>query len=149
MRRVPTPVTVVTIGGTEPRGITIGSFVTVSLEPPLVSFNVQHSARIHDSLLAAERFAVHVLSSDQGSHSELFADPELSGAEQLSQVMHRLDASGVPVLDGVLSRFLCSVEGTQTAGDHTIVVGRVLELEARDSGDALLYLNRAYRSLGD
>lgn len=147
MRRVPTPVTVVTIGGTHPRGITIGSFVTVSLDPPLVSFNVQQSARIHDHLVGSERFAVHILASNQAALSDLFADPDLSGREQLGRVAHKLDADGVPDLDGVLARFLCQTVSRQEAGDHTIIVGRVLELRARDAGEALLYLNREYRSI--
>lgn len=145
MRRVPTPVTVVTIGGTHPRGITIGSFVTVSLDPPLVSFNVQQSARIHDEIVGSERFAVHILASDQAVLSDLFADPDLTGEEQLGQVAHELDASGLPDLEGALARFVCETVSGQEAGDHTIIVGRVLNLRARDSGEALLYLNREYR----
>lgn len=148
MRRVPAAVTVVVVGGAAPRGITIGSFVTVSLDPPLVSFNVQRSARIHDDLAKETRFAVHVLSKEQEELSEVFADADLSGSDQLSRVEHVLDANGVPAISDVIARFFCSVEAVYPAGDHSIILGRVLELESSDSGDALLYLNRSYRSIG-
>ncbi len=147
MRRVPAAVTVVVIGGARPRGITIGSFVTVSLDPPLVSFNVQRSARIHDELEQAPRFAVHVLSGGQEEVSEIFADPDLSGAEQFARVEHHRDSDGVPVITGAIARFVCSVEAVYPAGDHSIILGRALELESSESGDALLYVNRSYRSL--
>ena len=63
MRRVPSPVTVVTAASAEEvRGITIGSFTSVALEPPLVCFNVNHAAEMHNLPLAAPRYAVQVLS---------------------------------------------------------------------------------------
>ncbi len=147
MRRVPSSVTVVVVGGAEPRGITIGSFVTVSLDPPLVSFNVQHSARIHDELGRDRRFAVHVLAAGQERISDIFADPDLTGMEQLGQVDDRLDGHGVPVIPGAIARFACTVEAVYPGGDHSIILGRALELDSGAPGEALLYLNRSYRSV--
>jgi flavin reductase (DIM6/NTAB) family NADH-FMN oxidoreductase RutF len=149
MRRVPSAVTVVTVGGAEPRGITIGSFVTVSLDPPLVSFNVQHSARINADLERGALFAVHILAADQGGVSDLFADPDLSGSGQFAQVEHETDSRGVPAISGVLARFLCTVQAVYPAGDHSIILGHALGLDSSGSGDALLYLNRSYRSIND
>ncbi|MFT4603795.1 MAG: 3-hydroxy-9,10-secoandrosta-1,3,5(10)-triene-9,17-dione monooxygenase reductase component [Rhodothermales bacterium] len=147
MRRVPMAVTVVVVGGDTPRGITIGSFVTVSLDPPLVSFNVQRSARIHAEMETAPRFAVHILSSAQEGLSEIFADPDQSGVGQFAKVDHHLDSHGIPVIPDVIARFACSVEAVYPAGDHSIILGRALELDSNESGEALLYLNRSYRSL--
>ena len=149
MRRVPAVVTVVVVGGAAPRGITIGSFVTVSLDPPLVCFNVQHSARIHSELESTPRFAVHLLTSGQEEISEIFADPDLSGEEQFAKVEHHRDEAGLPVIPDVMARFVCSVEAVYPAGDHSIFLGRALELESTGSGQALLYLNRSYRSVKD
>ncbi|MBO6576710.1 MAG: flavin reductase family protein [Rhodothermales bacterium] len=147
MRRVPSAVTVVTVGGAEPRGITIGSFVTVSLEPPLVSFNVQRSARVHDLLLDSTRFAVHVLMEGQDRISEVFADPDLDAEAQLTAGGAVLDEHGVPMLKECLVRFECRPEASFPAGDHTLVLGRVEKLSSRTSGHALLYLNRDYHHL--
>jgi flavin reductase (DIM6/NTAB) family NADH-FMN oxidoreductase RutF len=66
MRRVPSPVVVVTAQGPrEARGITIGSFTSLALDPPLVSFNVGCGARMHEVMEACDRFAVHVLGEEQ------------------------------------------------------------------------------------
>lgn len=149
MRRVPSVVTVVTVGAPEPRGITIGSFVTVSLEPPLVSFNVQRKARMHDQMTVGRRFAIHVLSADQAEFSNLFADPDLTGAEQLRRSGASTDAAGIPALPGALIRFECKVKDLLPAGDHSIVLGTVKEISRRNEGHALLYFDRDYRSLSE
>ncbi|NNE36302.1 MAG: flavin reductase, partial [Rhodothermales bacterium] len=65
MRRVASPVTVVTAGrGDEARGITIGSFTSASLDPPLITFNLSRRARMHSLLPRTDRFVVHVLGDD-------------------------------------------------------------------------------------
>ncbi|MFT5143954.1 MAG: 3-hydroxy-9,10-secoandrosta-1,3,5(10)-triene-9,17-dione monooxygenase reductase component [Rhodothermales bacterium] len=147
MRSVPAPVTVVVIGGPDPRGITIGSFVTVSLEPPMVSFNVQQSAQIHDDLLRSERFAVHVLASDQSRYSEVFADPGLTGAEQFARVDFLVGADGLPSLSGTLVRLLCTLEASHPVGDHSLVLGRIESIGPVAQVDALLYVNRGYSGI--
>jgi flavin reductase (DIM6/NTAB) family NADH-FMN oxidoreductase RutF len=147
MRTVPAPVTVVVIGGADPRGITIGSFVTVSLEPPMVSFNVQQSAQIHDDLLQCERFAIHVLASDQSGYSEVFADPGLSGAEQFARVEFLVGSDGLPSLSGTLVRFLCTFEASHEVGDHSLILGRIESIGPVATADALLYVNRGYGAI--
>ena len=77
MRHVPSPVVIVTFvspnGG---KGITIGSFTSVSLEPALISFNVMHSSTVHDAFVNCKRFAVHILRDDQIALSERFFDSQ-------------------------------------------------------------------------
>ncbi len=150
MRRVPSPVTVVTAATAEEmRGITIGSFTSVSLNPPLISFNVSHRARMHAVLLKAERFAVHLLRAEQVYLSQRFAEPGLSGAEQFAGLAYRVEGHGMPILEGVLAVLYCRPYSRLEAGDHTIFVGEVYDLEAHEDGLPVLYYNRAYRVVGE
>lgn len=150
MRRVPAPVTVVTAAGREEaRGATIGSFTSVSLEPPLVSFNVERESQMHDVMEEASRFAVHTLCREQAHLSAHFAVPDCSGVEQLRPVPHRLDIHGTPILEEALSVLHCRLHDTFRAGDHTIVVGEVVEIDRRAEGAPLLYYDRSYHSINE
>ena len=149
MRRVPSPVTVVTAASaTEARGITIGSFTSVALEPPLICFNVNHEAQMHDIIMAAPRFAVHVLSEDQAHLSEHFAVPDRTGAEQFRDVPHAVDEHGTPILEGVTAVLHCVHHDVFTAANKSIIVGRVVDVDIRADGGAVLYYKRTYRGVG-
>lgn len=149
MRHVPAAVTVVTVGGEEPRGITIASFSSVSLDPPLISFNVQRAARMYPLLERADRYAVHVLRADQVALSDRFAHPGLAGAEQFDGVPHLVGPGGLPLLQDVLAVFECRPWAIYDAGDHALFVGEVTAVAAADGGDPVLYFQRSYRTVGD
>jgi len=150
MRRVPSPVTVVTAADAhEARGITIGSFASVSLEPPLVCFNVNHEAQMHDVILEAPRFAVHVLGEEQAHLANHFAVPDRSGAEQFRAVPHQVNEDGTPVLDDVTAVLYCVHHNVFTAGDKSIIIGRVVDVRLLESRGAVLYYERTYRGVGD
>lgn len=129
------------------RGITIGSFTSVSLNPPLISFNVQCRSRIHPLIVAADRFAIHILSADQVALSEHFAAPNLSDEEQFRTVAHQLGPDRTPILDGVLAVITCTRHAVYEAGDHSILLGRVLHIDDGVADRPLVYYNRAYHSL--
>jgi flavin reductase (DIM6/NTAB) family NADH-FMN oxidoreductase RutF len=140
MRRVPSPVVVVTAADAEDaRGITIGSFTSVSLDPPLISFNVGKEARMYPLIMRADRFLVHILSEAQADLGNHFAVPDLSGAEQFAPVPHHIDAAGTPVLDAVLAVLHCRPYAFVEAGDHAIVVGEVLDVDEGATGRPILY----------
>lgn len=148
MRTLPSPVVVVTAcGAEEARGVTIGSFTSVSLAPPLVSFNVDRASQMHGVLEEAAHFAVHLPRPEQSGLCARFARPKLSGEEQLRGVAHTRDASGTPILEEVRAVLYCRRYRRFPAGDHTIVVGEVMEVEERAGERPLLYHDRAYRSL--
>lgn len=149
MRQVPSPVVVVTATAHETRGATIGSFTSVSLSPPLISFNVAHDSQMHAVITVTERFAVNVLREEQALLSQHFALPDVPGEEQFRNVAHHKDADGIPILNGALAVLLCRRYAIHPAGDHTIVVGEVESVEEHGSGMPILYYNRAYRGLGD
>ena len=143
------PVVVVTaqVGG-EPRGATIGSFTSVSLDPPLVSFNVTHGSALHRALGAADAWAVHPLAAGQADVAEHFARPDLEGPEQLAPFAHVV-GDGPPLLRGALAVLLCAPHARFEAGDHTVFVGRVTGV-IDGAGDApLLYYRRSYRGVGE
>ena len=148
MRFVPATVTVVTVGGEEPRGVTIASFTSVSLDPPLVSFNVQRSARFYGLIRAAGRFAVHVLSAEQAHLSDRFANPVLDRAQQFDGVPFAEQPDGLPLLEGALATFVCEPWAEYDAGDHSLFVGRVVAIGALDQGEPVLYYQRSYRVVG-
>jgi flavin reductase (DIM6/NTAB) family NADH-FMN oxidoreductase RutF len=148
MRRVPSAVTVVTAAvGDEARGITIGSFTSVSLNPPLISFNVWKQARMHDLLVRADSFIVHVLRADQARLSTLFADPDLDGDEQFRRAGTEIVGGSAPVIEGALATIYCRQHARYEAGDHTIVVGEVTGVRP-GTGEPLLYYDRGYRAVG-
>ena len=126
----PTGVTVVTAdcpGG--PEGMTIGSFASVSLDPPLVSFC---PARDSDSWLRMRdvgSFCVNVLGDDQADVSTTFASKT---ENRFAGVRTRVEATGAPVIEGCRAWIDCRVAAVHAAGDHDIVVGRVVALAAAD-----------------
>lgn len=151
-RHVPTVVTVVLFeqhDEAKPVGITIGSFVSLSLEPPLVCFNIMKSARIHPTAMEAKDFVVHVLRDDQSDLSDRFAMPHYSKDDQLAGVGTADGPFGYPVLDDALVRFDCSMEQIHDAGDHSILVGRILNIEEGKGGRPVVYHQRAYHAIGD
>lgn len=149
MRRVPSPVVIVTAQGPrEARGITIGSFSSVALDPPLVSFNVAHESRMHEVMEGCERFAVHVLGENQAHLAKQFAVPDLSGPEQLESVPHRRGAHGTPILEGGSAVLYCRPHDSLPAGDHRLYVGLVVEVEERPDRGAVVYYKSDYRGVG-
>ncbi|MDX1548725.1 MAG: flavin reductase family protein [Rhodothermales bacterium] len=149
MRRIPSPVTVVTAAGEgEVRGITIGSFTSVSLDPPLISFNVDQAAQMHPLIMQAERFAVHVLTEAQAHLSNHFAVKDRTGAEQFAAVPYRLDAHGTPILEDVLAVFHCTRYAVYPAGDHSLILGAVYRIEEGGAAGPILYFDRSYRRIG-
>lgn len=149
MRHVPAAVTVVTVGGDDPRGVTIASFSSVSLDPPLVTFNVQKEARMFPLLERAARYAVHVLPADHADLSDHFANPELSSSEQFGPVPHSRGRDGLPLIDHMLAVLECEPWAIYDAGDHALFVGRVVHITTAENGDPVLYYQRTYRSVGD
>ena len=149
MRRVPSPVVVVTARGPqEARGITIGSFSSVALDPPLVSFNVARESRMFEVMEQCERFAVHVLGENQAHLAKQFAVPDLSGPEQFESVPHVRTAHGTPILEGGSAVLYCRPHDSVPAGDHRLYVGLVIEAEERPDRGAVVYYKSGYRGVG-
>ncbi|MGB3542653.1 flavin reductase family protein [Rubrivirga sp.] len=148
LRDLPSPVAVVTTDPGEPRGATIGSFASVSLDPALVSFNVTHGSSLHQALSQGRGWAVHLLASTQADVAEHFARPDLEGDRQLEPFAH-VRGDGPPLLRGALSILLCEPHARFEAGDHTVFVGRVTDVVDGSGVDPLLYYRQSYRAIGE
>lgn len=150
MRHVPSPVTVVTLAAADgPRGVTIGSFASVSLDPPLVSFNVGIESSIHPHVVVADRYAIHVLHAGQVDVSRYFAQADLASRAQFVNIAHA-DLDGLPVLRDALAVLICRRYAVYPAGDHSLVLAEV-EAILDPALDALplLYYRQSYRVPGD
>jgi len=149
LRDLPSPVVVVTAETPHgPHGATIGSFTSVSLDPPLVSINVTHGSRLHAALSDADAWAVHLLAADQAAVAERFARPDLDGDAQLAPFGH-VRGEGPPLLRGSLGILLCGAHARFEAGDHTVFVGEVTHTIEGSGRDPLLYYRQSYRGVGD
>ncbi|HZY97220.1 MAG TPA: flavin reductase family protein [Candidatus Cybelea sp.] len=146
MRHVPTGVTVVTsLKEDEPRGITVNSFASVSLEPPSLLICINREARSYLFISTSRIFCVNVLAGDQRRLAEHFAGRvrEL----QFAEIGYTIDATGAPVLDGAIAHFDCEVAQEYHFGSHSILIGHVLSCGAR-SGSPLGYFNGGYHDFG-
>jgi len=137
-----TGVTVVTTTAPDgaPLGMTANSFASVSLDPPLISVNIDRAAALHRVLTTAERFAVNVLERRQEALSRRFAEEH---PDRFAGVPFRMSEAGLPHLEGVLATLECRRHATFEAGDHTIVVGLVVQ-GVIGAGFPLLYYRGGY-----
>jgi flavin reductase (DIM6/NTAB) family NADH-FMN oxidoreductase RutF len=127
-----------------PLGLSVNSFTSVSLDPPLVMFCVASSSSTWPRLRASGAFCVNVLAEDQEALSRSFAT---TGLDRFLGVGWRPAPSGAPVLAGVLAWVDCTVEAEHEAGDHLMVVGRVRELDVVREGRPLVFYRGGYGRL--
>ncbi len=130
--------------------MTVSSIASVSLDPPLVLFCVHGDARVRDALDDIDHWALNVLGASQAPVADWLASPGRPAFEQLVRVPHRpAPVSGAAWLDGAAAWFDCRTEEIHSAGDHDIVVGRVLAAERGDAGaGALVHLDGRVRPIG-
>jgi flavin reductase (DIM6/NTAB) family NADH-FMN oxidoreductase RutF/pimeloyl-ACP methyl ester carboxylesterase len=141
-----TGVTVVTTrqpDGT-PRGMTANSFTSVSLDPPLLLICIAKSAHSCEILSAAGHFAINVLSEDQKAISGLFASQK---PDKFEFAKWQSGLADMPLLNGSMASFTCARENLVDAGDHIILIGRVIDHVTHD-GEPLGYFNGNYFSIG-
>jgi 3-hydroxy-9,10-secoandrosta-1,3,5(10)-triene-9,17-dione monooxygenase reductase component len=126
-----------------PFGLTVNSFTSVSLEPPLVLFCLANRSELNAPLASTRMYGVSVLAEDQQDWSTRFATP---GADRFSGVELAGGPHGLPLVPGALAWLECRVAAIHPGGDHSIYLGEVLHLEARP-GRPLLYHGSGYRRL--
>lgn len=138
----PTGVTVVTAApGDEVVGMAVGSFSSVSLDPPLVAFFAGRDSASWPGIEQAGAFCVNVLSDEQEGLSRRFAAKE---GDKFEGVGWKPAASGSPVLDGVLAWIDCDIDSVTETGDHFCVIGRVRDLEVGHDGSPLVFFRGGY-----
>lgn len=135
-------VTAHTIDG--PLGITVNSFTSVSLDPPLVLWCMDIKSDRHDAFAGAERFAVHMLPVEDKAMSDRFA----WGVCRLSDGEFAVDDPEPPRLLNAVTRLTCQTHDRIVMGDHLVIVGRVEAFDTRP-GDALTYFRGKYGKAAD
>lgn len=141
----PTGVTVVAALTPEgrPVGLAIGSFFSVSLDPPLVGFCVAKTSSSWPKIEAAGRFGVTVLAEDQHETSDRFASKVADKFE--GEVWHPAPVTGSPLLENGINHIDCTLHAVYEGGDHLVVLGRVQHLDvARDDTGPLLFYKGGY-----
>ena len=141
-----TGVTVVTCQGTKgPCGITANSFSSVSLQPPLLLWNIAKVSNSLQAFLGAEYFAINVLSATQQTLAEHFA---LSDHTRFNGVDYAVNGNDVPLLLESVACFECRTHQIHDCGDHHIIIGEIEGYRAEDS-DPLLFFGGEYAALSD
>jgi flavin reductase (DIM6/NTAB) family NADH-FMN oxidoreductase RutF len=144
MRRFPAPVAVVTgADETEVFGLTVGSLVSLSLDPPLVGISVGKDSARHQPLRNAGAFAVSVLAEDQANLAQHFARSGVPPLILWQDVASREGVHG-RLLDGALAWLECTTWAEYDAGDHTLFVGQVVSTELGATGRGLVYRDSTY-----
>lgn len=146
MGRYPTGVTVVTARDAdgEPLGLTVNSFTSVSLDPPLVLVCVDRGSSSHDGLLHADTFGVSVLAAGQHLLAHRFAAEE--PRRRFQDVTWRDGPHGNPILEDAVAWLECAAHEVHEGGDHSILLGRVLA-SGVEAGEALVFYRGGYASV--
>jgi flavin reductase (DIM6/NTAB) family NADH-FMN oxidoreductase RutF len=126
-------------------GITVNSFSSVSLDPPLILFCLDKSALSFDAFRQAGRFAVNVLCERQHELSIRFST---AAADKWEGIDYDLWPGDLPVLRGCLANMACRRATLYEGGDHIIILGQVEQLQVEAEGDPLVYFQSGYRSIG-
>jgi flavin reductase (DIM6/NTAB) family NADH-FMN oxidoreductase RutF len=126
-------------------GLTVGSVVSLSLEPPLVGVSVSRQAAMHELLRHADEFALSLLAGDQEGVAQHFARGVPPFAHWHGVPVR--EGEGPPLVAEALGWVRCSPAAEHEAGDHTLFVGSVLAAERGRVAPPLVYLNQRYVSL--
>lgn len=138
----PTGVTLVTADDDGPCGIVIGSFGSVSLEPPLVQFMPAKTSGTWARIERSGAYCVNVFGSDQLDLCNSFFD---KSKDPFDAIEWRPGPTGSPIIEGALAHIDCEIDAAHDAGDHYIVVGRVVDLGVGDSdAGPLLFFRGGY-----
>ena len=142
-----TGVCVVTALGTDGNrlGMTVNSFSSVSLDPPLVLFNIARSCRGFDGWISAKCYGINVLSADQAEVSNRFARAQ---SDKWAGLKVETGHGGLPLLPDAIARFVCEREGRHDGGDHVILLSRVVAFDFAAEADPLCFFAGRFRKLG-
>ena len=148
LSRYATGVTVVTAVMPDGRlaGVTVSSFCSVSLRPPLVLFCLANTSTCLKAFTEGERCAVNILAESQRDLSVAFST---QSTDKFRGVSFERSAHGLPLLSGCLANIECAREAVYEGGDHVILVGRVEHITLSEDGAPLVYHRGAYRRATD
>ncbi|MCC6828200.1 MAG: flavin reductase family protein [Novosphingobium sp.] len=124
-----------------PAGMVVGTFTSVSLDPPLVGFLPDKRSSSWPQIEAAGRFCVNVLGSDQQDVCRQIA---AKGADKFASIDYAISEHNLPVIAGALARIECTIHSVSEAGDPWFVLGNVLGMETARDEDPMLFHRGRY-----
>lgn len=125
-------------------GLVVGSFTSISLDPPLVGFFPDKRSSTWPRIEATGRFCVNVLGADQLELCERFA---ARGEDKFAELAHGHSPAGLPLLDDAIAWIDCRLERVEEVGDHWLVVGAVEALDRCEHGTPLMFFRGQYHHL--
>ena len=148
MARLPSGVVVVSARyGDGYRGLTAGSLVSISANPPLVMVGLEREATTRTAVVEARAFNVSVLTRTQEFIADRLAGRAPAIDESWREIPHRPGTNGIPLIDGCVAWLECTLVAIHEAGDHDICVGKV-EVAVQGAGDPLILWDRSFWTLG-
>ena len=140
MRRFAAGVTLVTFNENEKfGGLTVSSFCSLSMDPPLVLICIDRKIASHESLEKTDVFGVNICNSEQGKLAWDFASSKIDKNELIKSLPHTLTELGTPLLEGCLATMECKITQKYDGGDHTIFIGQVEEGKFDENAKPLVY----------
>lgn len=142
---VPTSVAIITslVEG-EPVGVSVGSFTSVSLDPPLVGFFIAETSTTWPRIAPTGGFCASILSSEHEEVCRLFAS---RNADKFAGCTWTPSESGRPIIDGSVAWIDCTIDSTHPAGDHLLVLGRIESMGLSGRDEPLIFLGGRYGRL--
>jgi flavin reductase (DIM6/NTAB) family NADH-FMN oxidoreductase RutF len=128
-------------------GMTVNSFTSISLEPPLVSVTLKQLTHTHDLVVKSNEFAVTILASNQKELSDRFAGKLPHLHDRFQEVPTETLMIQAPLIKGGMAYFNCRVVNAFPVGENTLFVAEVIAARGEGEGDALVYHNRVYWKL--
>ncbi|MFC8667635.1 flavin reductase family protein [Streptomyces sp. NPDC057199] len=129
----------------QPVGMAVQSFVSLSLEPPLILISPSRTSTTYPRVRRAGRFAVSVLADHQ---SEVARALSRKGDDKFVDISWHATESGLPVVDSSLAWMECEIDTEHEAGDHYVTIARVLSLGHADEGNPLTFYRSAFNAIG-
>ena len=133
----------------EQHGMTVSSFTSISLEPPLIVISLQTSSRTHGMVSRAGAFGVTILAASQEELSERFANRPPGRNHKLDGIGTATLVTGAPLIEGGLAWLDCRVTQAVPVGMNTLFIGEVVAVRGDDHDAPLVYHDRTYRQLHD
>jgi flavin reductase (DIM6/NTAB) family NADH-FMN oxidoreductase RutF len=130
-------------------GMTVSSFTSISLDPPLIVISLSIGSHTHDLVRLAGSFGVTILAASQQALSERFAGRQPADVDRLDGLQTETYVTGAPFIKGGLAFLDCKVTQTINAGMNTLFIAEVLAVRGDDHDAPLVYHDRAYRRLQD
>jgi len=128
-------------------GMTVSAFASQSLDPLLILVSVERSTTMHTLVMESRAFAINILGEQAEGTARFFADNARLGGPEFEEGAYHLGLSGSPILEEATAYLEATLDRTLEAGDHTIMVGRVIALQVVRDTAPLIYYRSGYRGL--